>query len=560
MYCNKCGNQVDDNAKFCNKCGEKLNHREESVIDDKADKIPEKAEENVEVKKAKSKKIEKAVIGVVLSILVVLVISNGLYKKSYIYGLFNGDCVVLKRRGWLTDIVGRSGYFCLVNKNGNVKLLNGYISVSEIGDCDKDCVKGLIAIANSQRKVGFLNSSGEEVIKCQYDRVYRKSNAGMDNLCVVKKDGKYGCLDANTGKEIIPTIYTRFQEDDDDYRKSRFKKNDSDGIIKAEKKTESGKGDTVYIDIATGKEIATYDYGKKFSEGLAYVESGDFEGYINTQGKKAISKINIYGNQFRISGADSFSEGLAYVNGDDDNGKSCRGYIDTSGNLVINFEYSDFVEGGQFSNGLAKVRKRDFNNGTDKWGYIDKLGNEIISCEYDKAEDFSGEVAYVEKDENCEIINILGGKVSSVLYGGAMEISEGLFEVSKDGKHGLINVSGELETEYDSIDSFSEGFAAVKKNGKYGFINSSGHEVIPCEYDGVEDFSDGLAVVERNGKYGYVDTSGNEVISCEFNYAEDFSEGLALTSQNGRGRFIDKEGKTVIEWKRFFSWKEFFNY
>ena len=165
MYCNKCGNQVDDNAKFCNKCGEKLNHREESVIDDKADKIPEKAEENVEVKKVKSKKIEKAVIGVVLSIVVVLVISNGLYKKSYIYGLFNGDCVVLEKRGWLTDIAGRSSYFCLVNKNGNVKLLNGYISVYE----NRNCVKGLIAIANSQRKIGFLNSSGEEVIKCQYD-------------------------------------------------------------------------------------------------------------------------------------------------------------------------------------------------------------------------------------------------------------------------------------------------------------------------------------------------------------------------------------------------------
>ena len=555
MYCNKCGNQVDDNAKFCNKCGEKLNHREESAIDDKADKIPEKAEENIEVKKVKSKKIEKAVIGVVLSIVVVLVISNGLYKKSYIYGLFNGDCIVLGKRGWLTDIAGGSSYFCLVNKNGNVKLLNGYISVYE----NRNCVKGLIAIANSQRKIGFLNSSGEEVIKCQYDQVYRKSNAGMDNLCVVEKDGKYGCLDANTGKEIIPTIYTGFQKDYD-YRQSRFKKNDSDGIIKAEKKTESGKGDTVYIDIATGKEIATYDYGKNFSEGLAYVESDDFEGYINTQGKKAISKINIYGNQFRISGADSFSEGLAYVNGDDGNGKSCRGYIDTSGNLVINFEYSDFVEGGQFSNGLAKVRKRDFNNGTDKWGYIDKSGNEIISCEYDKAEDFSGEVAYVEKDENGEIINILGGKVSSVIYGGALEISEGLFEVSKDGKHSLINVSGELETEYDSIHSFSEGFAGVKSNGKYGFINTSGHEVIPCKYDWVEYFSDGLAVVERNGKYGYVDTSGHEVIPCSYDWAGYFQEGLASISQNGRGCFIDKEGKTVIEQKRLFSWKEFFNY
>ena len=70
-------------------------------------------------------------------------------------------------------------------------------------------------------------------------------------------------------------------------------------------------------------------------------------------------------------------EGLAAAK---KNGK--WGFIDTIGNLVIDFTYDDIVYYG-FSDGFAGVKK------DGKFGLIDKNGNVVIPFVYDGILDFN---------------------------------------------------------------------------------------------------------------------------------------------------------------------------
>ena len=75
------------------------------------------------------------------------------------------------------------------------------------------------------------------------------------------------------------------------------------------------------------------------------------------------------------------------------------GYIDTSGNIVIQPQYTD---AGMFSEGLACVVKGG------KWGYIDTEGNEVIPFIYDNANLFSNGLAEVSLNGKIGFIDKTG--------------------------------------------------------------------------------------------------------------------------------------------------------
>lgn len=92
MYCNKCGNQVEDNAKFCSKCGTPVNQKindefskehKQDVAKDNSEKItnidvqkePELAESAIQTK-AKAKKVSRKKLTIIISIILVLLIAG----------------------------------------------------------------------------------------------------------------------------------------------------------------------------------------------------------------------------------------------------------------------------------------------------------------------------------------------------------------------------------------------------------------------------------------------------------------------------------------------------
>lgn len=81
-------------------------------------------------------------------------------------------------------------------------------------------------------------------------------------------------------------------------------------------------------------------------------------------------------------------------------------------------------------------------------------------------------------------------------------------------KVGVFDLKGKkiIEAEHYSCGVPSEGLIAVKheENGKFGFVNMKGKYVIEPKYDRAGYFSDGLAPVMIAGKWGYVNRKGED--------------------------------------------------
>ena len=125
-----------------------------------------------------------------------------------------------------------------------------------------------------------------------------------------------------------------------------------------------------------------------------------------------------------------------------------------------------------------------------------------------------------------------------------------LYKVSKDGKYGFIDLSGNtiIPLIYDDTDTrFSEGLAWFKKDGKYGYIDIVGTVVVPFIYEGASWFYyDGYANVKQGDKEGLIDKAGNVVIPFIYDHVESFYNGVARARKDGKEGFIDKAGNVVV--------------
>lgn len=227
-----------------------------------------------------------------------------------------------------------------------------------------------------------------------------------------------------------------------------------------------------------------------------------------------------------------FSEGLCRVIKEDSAGGYKCGYIDTTGKLVIPYQFddADFFQGG-----VARVKKGD------KWGLINSKGKLICPFYHSDKEDVpminSGIIRKWDDDVNKDdaklsYIDIEGNEVINTnQYSYISDFCNGYAVVQRNGnEHALINTKGEIVIpfgKYSSIGNVYCGVAEVSKYGKdykssYGYVNTTGVEVVPLgKYDHFYWHDPELSVVcAINGDTcGYIDKStGQEVVPCAYKY------------------------------------------
>ena len=197
---------------------------------------------------------------------------------------------------------------------------------------------GFISI-NDNGKEWYVNKKGEKIDESLVPSgdYYNKYGIG-----IVKKNGKYGCVDGN-GRLITPFIYDKIEKP-------------SDGLLRVKSNGKYG-----YIDI-TGKEIIPVEWSNasNFSDGLAEVIKDEKVLFIDKSGKE------LFRLDFEAIGV--FHDGMVLV---ESNGKF--GYVDSTGKLTVPCIYTFKSVNGwdmtnNFSEGLACVYK----NG--KVGFVDKTG------------------------------------------------------------------------------------------------------------------------------------------------------------------------------------------
>lgn len=254
---------------------------------------------------------------------------------------------------------------------------------------------------------------------------------------------------------------------------------------------------------------------------------------------------------------------------------------------------SIYDEGGEFVDGIAKVRKGS------KWGYIDKENNEVVPCIYDVCEKFTDETAKVSKDNKWGYIDKRGRIVIPCVYDKIESFVNGKAKVRKGFRWGYVDQIGKevISCVYSDIGPFINNRAKVKRDGKYGYINDNGFEVIRCKYEILDDNIDGTATVRQNKKwgkidltngsfilpcicldremtikeiviegfdcygrgfcdgllrvkgdrgYGYINEQQQVVVECKYEEAEDFKNGIAAVKHNGKWGCINTEGSLII--------------
>ena len=203
-------------------------------------------------------------------------------------------------------------------------------------------------------KYGFINESGDEVVRAQYEGLYDFNDAGLAGVC---KNGKYGMID-KSGKPIVPFIYEYISGYDAD-------------LMFAKKEGKYG-----YLN-NKGVEVIPFIYddaGSFDKEGVARVVFNGEKMCIDKKGEILFRNLS-------YDSIDDFYCGVAVVH---KNGEI--GLIDRYGKEIWPCSYScDGYVNRIYLNDFLIVSKEK------KYGILNLDGKELIPCILDDISPFSGE-------------------------------------------------------------------------------------------------------------------------------------------------------------------------
>src|SRR5579884_284592 len=271
-----------------------------------------------------------------------------------------------------------------------------------------------------------------------------------------------------------------------------------------------------YID-ATGHVAIQpqFDMASDFSDGLAYVHTGDNDAFIDTRGRIVFSPDRVAESLNLVA---RFHENLAAFCS---NGH--WGYFRRTGKIAIRPQFTDARD---FAGGLAPVYVGGEMAGVvpmpqgGNWGFVDKTGRLVIPAQFGDAESFSEGLARVSlRAESCFIARTGEVRIRVVA------------PRSKDAAY--------------AAGPFSAGFARVivgSGRSKTGFIDKIGKFVIQPHLDAARDFCNAMAAAKAGPAWGYINTKGTMVIRPRFGDARDFHEGLAAVLIGSEWHYVDMAG------------------
>lgn len=388
-------------------------------------------------------------------------------------------------------------------------------------------------------------SGKEEEKQAKLDKLidYEQIRVGFDRTFLVKENGKWGLADID-GKMVAPCIYDWIDSFQGKY--AIVKEGNACGIIRSDGKIilpvehehiypfypdfnwkgrEGYRYESVFY-VKDGERLEVVNLSRRQGErsDTDHIESPyDYQlkkengkyGYVNYKGETIPCRYD--------NARDTFSDGLAAVVLHHQ-----IGFINKTGSVEIPFlfEYSEFDFNfyqyglARFSEGLCAMTK------DGKFGYIDKTGETVIPYIFDNALCFRHHRAIVYKrfgnKQKAALIDNKGNLIIPFKYD-YIAIHSGpspILYVMVDNKWGLCSLQGDVLAEciYDNIDLYAEGLIQVKKNGRQGIVDNKGTGVFPCDYDWVDlDWAkEGFFLTKKDGKWGCINMEGQVLIPFRY--------------------------------------------
>ncbi len=329
--------------------------------------------------------------------------------------------------------VEKGGKYGFIDKAGN-----------EIVPCTYDNVgdfhNNMAWVENHDRKYGYLDNMGELIIPCKYKRAQDFS----EGLAWVNDNGPWRCIDNNG--TVVFTLEIMSEE------RSNF----TDGLSvitppEGESSIVNTKGEVL--------KLSGHSWlGNGVSEGLILCEVPNGENgfmknvYIDANGKLVIDCNPDYCYH-------PFHNGLAAVTcyqSENEEGYKV-GYIDKTGEFVIPIslpctgfdDMDDFPDPIVCCEGMIRSIKTIGNNGNEDlnflYGFVDTRGNLVIPYKYSNAHDFSGGLAAIMNEEGkWGFVDKTGKMVIPFKYDGVSwkSFQDGFALVQIGDKYGYVDKQG----------------------------------------------------------------------------------------------------------------------
>lgn len=385
-------------------------------------------------------------------------------------------------------------------------------------------------------KVGFADSQGNVIIKCQYESAYPFSN-GVSIVC---KSKSYGMIDM-TGKVVLPIKYSNISSWNDLYlikdgKKMGLASKSGEIVLKAEYSLISKVNCYGKALIAVGGKASPNDK-KTYMAGAKY-------GIIDKNGRILINPEykGLYEFAFDGTGNYPYYEGkrlvYSYHNTTDTLLTNCSflgvnkngfniadcGIIDGQGKELLKqglYTYVMEPKGNMVRYYIAKKKEtlcgyHDLLTGKSFQATVFKSA--IGDIKYWTHGDFSGNIAPVNGstwsfiDKSGQTLRkgytLVRHSEQTGLW--AAKNSSGTWDVFNESNHDVSPLSGYVDILFPTQKGDKDVFV-VKKGIHYGAITRAGDEVVPFEYEEAMANTYDVIPVKKDGKWGAV-TANNEML------------------------------------------------
>lgn len=407
-------------------------------------------------------------------------------------------------------------------------------------------------MVNKKGKVGFADTSGNEVIKCQYESAQPFS----DGVAIVTKSGKSGIID-QTGKVILPLQYSQILPWTKDIYMIKSGKQvglaDHKGTVVLE---------AVYSFISKpncyGKALLAKGGKSTTNDKKPYMANAKY-GIIDNNGKVIIEPKyrGLYEFSYDCTDKNPYGEGMrllySYHYTTDTLVTDCSylgfsgygltiinaGVMDGNGKVLLKPGlYSEVMQpqGGMIRYYVSKKKKTlcgfyDIDKGT---GFqVNAIDQEIEKIQYWTHADFIGDIApvngaswrFIDKKGNTLREGYTAMRHSSTTGLWAAKNSKGTWDVFDDSNADVAPLSGFEDIRFPKEKGDKELFS-VKKGDKYGYVDRSGAEAIPFTYDMALANDYDFLVVKKDGAWGMLSVDNNVLVPTEY-------ANLQLPSERG---------------------------
>lgn len=392
-------------------------------------------------------------------------------------------------------------------------------------------------------KVGYADSNGNIVIKCQYETATPFS----DGIAIVAKSGKYGIIDTQ-GKVVLPLKYSQISNWSSKLflikaGKTMGLANHFGKIVLPVKYTHITKPNCYHKAlIAQGGKLKTTESSKKYMLNAKY-------GIIDVNGNIVIAPKyrGFYEFAYNPKGKNPYYEGYrllySYHYLSDTLVTDCEylgfsknafniksaGIMDGNGKEILKQGLYDYVmkpSGDMVRYYIAKKKETicGYHNLASGKGFqVAVFKKAMDSIEFWSHGDFTDNIAPVNGN-SWSFINKYGqsvrsgySKINHAMYSGiwAALNSSGKWEVFDEANIDISSLSGYNNILFCSKEGDKEVFT-VSKGGKWGCISRSGETVVPFNYEQANGNTYDFIPVKNNGKWGAVTPDNKEIVPAEY--------------------------------------------